>query len=251
MKYIYFVVTTFLVFNLILLSTHAQTCDGNGNPNSTAYIRRENDCRYEGIKAPEIQMSSFTLISLTTGFIPSNISPFKLQVPNHNDQQPKINVRSPSLNNKRSYYLDPIEPINLNKENDRFYFRWSNYVIKQEQIPLDEIYATAHIVPKSTFIYLPVIFDKPSGIYNIVLFARQRAKINTFQIKQKHKNEKIALNTSRSSFQKGPIIFQWDGREVEAGNYKLVIEAELERDNSKPQFADINITFQHDPKWLK
>lgn len=245
MKQLNFILTSLLIFSFIPFMAHAQTCEGIGNPNSTAYLLRGKDCRREGIRAEDISASYFRLISLTTGHISPNLSPLRIKVPSNADREPKIVVRSPD----KQYHLDPVAPIYFNSRNRQFEFSWSDYVIKEKRIPLDQIYAKAHIAPNSKLIHIPVLFDTPSGSYKIVLFTSQRARITKFEIWQR---DKIVWNTSRPNFQpKGAITFTWDGSKTPAGNYELVVEAELEQINSPPTPAIINITFKHDPKWLE
>jgi flagellar basal-body rod modification protein FlgD len=247
MKNLKIIFASLLISSLTPLSADTLPCISD-DTNSRYYILRENDRRCEGIKAPK-RSASFELISFTTGQIPqiplgSNF--LNLQVPGEATPEPKIAVE----NRERSYYLDPIKPINYNQKTKRFQLRWSDNVIQNVGIPLDQIYATAtinDITSKSTNPkYIPVIFDRASGVYKFVFWTNQRTKITKFEIRQQ---SKTIFKTSRPNFQpKGEISISWDGRSTPAGNYQLLVEAELEQSEEQPP---INLTFQHNPQWLK
>jgi flagellar basal-body rod modification protein FlgD len=54
----------------------------------------------------------------------------------------------------------------------------------------------------------------------------------------------------------GQIFFSWNGKTTQGkpapqGLYQLQIKAQLEQDDAPPEPAEINITFAHDPQWLK
>ena len=234
------ILSSLILFSLNSLTADAQVCP-SGNPQGTAYILREQPKRCEGIQASEIS-GSFGLISLTTGRIPSNSNPLRLEVPSSLNQIPTVKVRYP----QKYYYLDPIE---IPYKNNRFQIEWSNYVLRTEGIPFDSVYATAFVNNGSQIVYIPVILEKPSGLYNIVLWTNRRAKIIDFQIRRENQ---LIFQTSRPTFQaKGPISFPWDGRNLPAGRYQLLIKAELEQVDEPPIPATVNISFEHNPQWLK
>ena len=241
-----FIVLNLTILSLILVSffpIQAQNC-GTGNTRSSNYIQRDNDKRCEGI-APIDIAGSFSLISLSIGRIREMTDPLKLEVPSRNNRAPKVIVRSVPKN----YQLDPLT---LRPQGSRYQFKWSNYVIDREDIALESLRATASI-SDGKLIYLPVIFN-PAKTYDIVLFANVRSQIKELQILQ---NNEVIYETSRPNWQpKGEIFFTWDGRTsdgklAKAGLYELRVKALLEQDDAPPRNAPINITFEHNPQWLK
>jgi len=241
-----FIVLNLTILSLILVSffpIQAQNC-GTGNTRSSNYIQRDNDKRCEGI-APIDIAGSFSLISLSIGRIREMTDSLKLEVPSRNNRAPKVIVRSLPKN----YQLDPLT---LRPQGSRYQFKWSNYVIDREDIALESLRATASI-SDGKLIYLPVIFN-PAKTYDIVLFANVRSQIKELQILQ---NNEVIYETSRPNWQpKGEIFFTWDGRTsdgklAKAGLYELRVKALLEQDDAPPRNAPINITFEHNPQWLK
>ncbi|MCE2663579.1 MAG: FlgD immunoglobulin-like domain containing protein [Microcystis sp. M53603_WE2] len=241
-----FIALNLTILSLILVSffpIQAQNC-GTGNTRSSNYIQRDNDKRCEGI-APIETAGSFSLISLSIGRIREMTDSLKLEVPSRNNRAPKVIVRSLPKN----YQLDPLT---LRPQGSRYQFKWSNYVIDREDIALESLRATASI-SDGKLIYLPVIFN-PAKTYDIVLFANARSQIKELQILQ---NNEVIYETSRPNWQpKGEIFFTWDGRTsdgklAKAGLYELRVKALLEQDDAPPRNAPINITFEHNPQWLK
>lgn len=241
-----FIVLNLTILSLILVSffpIQAQNC-GTGNTRSSNYIQRDNDKRCEGI-APIDIAGSFSLISLSIGRIREMTDSLKLEVPSRNNRAPKVIVRSVPKN----YQLDPLT---LRPQGSRYQFKWSNYVIDREDIALESLRATASI-SDGKLIYLPVIFNQATT-YDIVLFSNVRSQIKELQILQ---NNKVIYETSRPNWQpKGEIFFTWDGRTsdgklAKAGLYELRVKALLEQDDAPPRNAPINITFEHNPQWLK
>ncbi|NCR29053.1 MAG: hypothetical protein GPJ16_22210 [Microcystis aeruginosa G11-04] len=252
-----FIALNLTILSLILVSffpIQAQNC-GTGNTRYSNYIQRDNDKRCEGIIAPMKYFQSdydgidiagsFSLISLSIGRIPGMTDSLKLEVPSRNNQEPKVRVRSVPKN----YQLDPLT---LRPQGSRYQFKWSNYVIDREDIALESLRATAYI-SDGKLIYLPVIFNQ-AKTYDIVFFSDVRSQIKELQILQ---NNEVIYETSRPNWQpKGEIFFTWDGRTsdgklAKAGLYELRVKALLEQDDAPPRNAPINITFEHNPQWLK
>lgn len=241
-----FIVLNLTILSLILVSffpIQAQNC-GTGNTRSSNYIQRDNDKRCEGI-APIDIAGSFSLISLSIGRIREMTDPLKLEVPSRNNRAPKVIVRSVPKNYQ-------LAPFTLRPQGSRYQFKWSNYVIDREDIALESLRATASI-SDGKLIYLPVIFNQ-AKTYDIVFFSNARSQIKELQILQ---NNEVIYETSRPNWQpKGEIFFTWDGRTsdgklAKAGLYELRVKALLEQDDAPPRNAPINITFEHNPQWLK
>jgi flagellar hook assembly protein FlgD len=126
-------------------------------------------------------------------------------------------------------------------------------VLKREAIAPESLRGTASF-SLGRLIYVPVIFGRSAGKYDIVLHSERRAIISEFKIAQKNKT---IYRTSRQEFQpKGSISLTWDGRSSDrkvtpAGRYELHIKAKLEQFDAPPEPASVSITFEHNPQWLK
>ena len=229
---------------LITWPAQAAPCP-KGNLQEPAYMERDNDKRCEGLGAMDTT-GSLELVSLNIGQITSLSNPLKLQVPNRNNKEPKVSLRSFPKN----YQLDPLT---LRNQGSRYQFQWDNKVIKNAQIEPKTLRATAFI-KAGKLIYLPVFFAPAAGQYDIILNSDRRAKITDFKILQ---NNQVIYSTNRKTWQpKGQIFFSWNGKTTQGklapqGLYQLQITAQLEQDDAPPEPAEINITFAHDPQWLK
>jgi flagellar basal-body rod modification protein FlgD len=230
---------------LITWPAQAAPCP-QGNLQETAYMERDNDKRCEGVGAMNRDNYDFALVSFNIGRIAALSNPMKLQVPNRNNQEPTVRLRSFPKN----YQLDPLA---LRKQGSRYQFQWDNNVIRNAQIEPESLRATAFI-NAGRRVYLPVLLSPNAGQYDIVLYGDRRAKITDFKILQ---NNQVIYSTNRQSWQpKGQIFFSWNGKTTQGkpapqGLYQLQIKAQLEQDDAPPEPAEINITFAHDPQWLK
>lgn len=74
-----------------------------GNPQETAYMKRDNDPRCEGVGTMDTT-GSLELVSFNIGRITALSNPLRLQVPSRNNQEPKVRLRSFPKN----YQLDPL-----------------------------------------------------------------------------------------------------------------------------------------------
>ncbi|MFN5514406.1 MAG: FlgD immunoglobulin-like domain containing protein, partial [Cyanobacteriota bacterium] len=157
------------------------------------------------------------------------------------------------LNTAIAYYQLLFLALTLRKQGSRYQFQWDNSVVKNAQIQPDSLRATASI-KEGKLVYLPVLLSPTAGQYDIILNSDRRAKITHLKIVQ---NNQIIYSTSRKNWQpKGEIFFSWNGKTTQGkpapqGLYQLKIEAQLEQDDAPPELANINITFAHDPQWLK
>lgn len=245
-----------VLVNLLLLSlgfflvpnTQAQECPKISNTRSTAYIQREGDKRCEGVKNISEIDKFFSLISFTVGRINNLPNTLQLEVP-----IPKINQAVPKvrlLSFVKNYQLDTLD---LSKKGNRYQFKWSNFVLKSENIDPNTLRATAYIHDGKK-VYLPVILNFGAGEYNIVLNSDNRVSITEFNIL---KNNRIIYQTSRPNFQpKGQIYFTWNGRTEDGkiapeGLYELRVIGKQEQDEAPAQPVSLNITFAHNPQWLK
>ena len=222
----------------------AQARCPSGNSRSNSYIRRNNDERCEGISTQNIA-SSFELVSLAIGKIAKPQNRYSLTVPNYQGKQPKVRVRSI----KKKYQLDPL---NLKLSQGQYPFQWSNYVINKAGINPLSLVGKA-FVRDGKRIYLPVRFNNANR-YDIVLYAESPAKIPKFTIEQKGK---IIYQASKNNWQpEGLIRFSWDGKSSDGKDappaiYRLVVKAKLQQDKGPDEDEDINLSFAHNPNWLR
>ena len=150
---------------------------------------------------------------------------------------------------EKGYKLDQIT---LSSENKNFYsFNWYNCVIKKSNVNINKLRFLARL-PVSQIILLPVIFGDIGERYDFVFRASNPTVIKSFQIKSE---EKVIYNTSNPS-QVGEISLTWNGRDkaqniVPAGLYYLFIDVEIRYINGSIEPYTEQISFYHNPNWLK
>jgi len=226
------------VIALTLSQMPALACP-EGNPRSTAYIRRGNRC--EGIKREPVSANSLRLISIATRNIPSYQAEVSMKIPGINGGgKPEVKVQSLDKN----YQLD--NP--LLTENSGFYtLLWDSYVLKQEQVPSNSLRALASVNFGSQVVYAPVILGQSSGQYEFVFYSPSRVKFPVFRILR---NGKEVYSNPRNIAQTNEMIFTWDSRNAPAGRYELQIEAEIEPRGKPTEKINRKFVFEHNPKWL-
>lgn len=237
-----------LVFLLSLIGYVSLTIEANASCAfvSRDYSSRDNNRYHEGIVSNLKINSDFRLVSfVTSDEIENNEDKFNLKIPKQVKEQPEVLVRD----FEKEYRLDEI---NLSSINQKFYtFNWSSCVIRKAKIDPNKLRFLA-VLPGSQDILLPVIFGEGGKEYNFVFRTPKPTVIKSFQIKH---GEQVIYRTSNPS-QTGEISLTWDGRDesrniVKAGLYNLFIEVEI-RDlrGSIESYAE-QISFYHNPNWLK
>ncbi|HAG81701.1 MAG TPA: hypothetical protein DCL61_11150, partial [Cyanobacteria bacterium UBA12227] len=236
-KYIAFF-TSLFILNISTLP--AQACSP-GNPNSTVYIRRDGN-RCEGIKQRNVnrglRLISFATIGINN--YPSNLS---LKIPSITNTTPNVIVQSLDKN----YILDDLS-LTTTSDKSLFTFSWNSFVLNQAQIIPTSLRALADVNLGSQVVYVPVILERPSGQYQFVFYTSNRAKFTTLQIRR---NNQVIHTSPRNNFQRGEVVFNWDARKVAAGRYELYIIAEQEQIGRPPEIITKQISFEHNPKWLR
>lgn len=222
------------LFILSLNALPAQACP-SGNPQSTNYIRRENN-RCEGIE-PRKVFSGLNLISIATRSITSYPSLLSLQIPRLNNITPEIKVQSLGKN----YRLDNIS---LKPNQGRFTFLLKPDVLNKAAVPPNSLRALA----SANSVYLPVTIGQPSGQYEFVFYSSLRAKFPTFEILR---NGKVVYKTSRNNARTGEIVFNWNARKEPAGRYEVHVIAEQEPVGRPPEKFERRFYFEHNPNWLR
>jgi hypothetical protein len=227
------------VIALTLSQMPALACP-EGNPRSTAYIRRGNN-RCEGIKREPVSANSLRLISIATRNIPSYPAEVSMKIPGINGGgKPEVKVQSLDKN----YQLDNPSLT----ENSGFYtLLWDSYVLKQETVPSNSLRALASVNFGSQVVYAPVILGQSSGQYEFVFYSPSRVKFPVFRILR---NGKEVYSNPRKVAQTNEMIFTWDGRNAPAGRYELQIEAEIEPRGKPTEKINRKFVFEHNPNWL-
>ncbi|MEH2250612.1 hypothetical protein [Nostoc sp.] len=231
MKY-QLLLTSIFLFSLSTLPAQA-ACNG-GNPQSTAYIRRDNN-RCEGIQPREV-VSGINLISLVTRGINKYPNLLTLLIPRLSNSTPEVTVES--LN--KNYLLDNLSLI---QSQSRFTFTLKPDVLNKAAILPNTLRALAEV----NSVYLPVTIGQPSGQYEFVFYTSNRAKFSTFEILR---NSKVIYSSPRNNAQHGEVIFTWNGRKAAAGRYEVHVVAQEERIGRPPEKFDRRFKFEHNPKWL-
>ncbi|MBD2387514.1 hypothetical protein [Cylindrospermum sp. FACHB-282] len=224
--------TTLFLFSLSNIPT--QACS-SGNPQSTAYIRRDNN-RCEGIQPTEV-FRGFRLISFATRGISSYPNLLNLLIPSLGNSTPEVKLQSLDKN----YVLDELL---LLKNQSRFSFSLKPDILNKAKVAPNTLRALASV----NSIYLPVTIGQPSGQYEFVFFTSSRAKFPTFEILR---NNKVVYKSPRNNAQSGEVVFTWDGRNAPAGRYEVHYIAEQEQIGGRPEKYDRRFFFEHNPNWLK
>jgi hypothetical protein len=231
MKY-QFLFTSLFIFSLSSLP--AQACPA-GNPQTTAYIRRENN-RCEGIQSRDV-VSGIYLISIVTRGITSYPNLLTLQIPRLGDSTPDIKLESLSKN----YLLDNLT---LKPSQGRFTFNLKPDVLNKAKVTPNTLRALAEV----NSVYLPVIIGQPSKQYEFVFYTSHRSKFSTFEILH---NSKVVYRNPRNNAQDGEIVFTWNGTKAPAGHYEIHVIAEQELIGRPSEKFERRFHFEHNPNWLK
>lgn len=222
------------LFTFSLSTLPVQACP-SGNPQTTKYIRRENN-RCEGIEPRNI-VSGINLISIATRGIISYPNLLTLQIPSLGNSTPEVKVQSLSKN----YLLDNLS---LKSSEGRFTFPLKPNVLNQAAVPPNTLRALASV----NAVYLPVTIGQPSGQYEFVFYTSRRAKFSTFEILD---NGKLIHSNPRKNAQIGEVVFTWNAGKVPAGRYQIHVIAEQERIGRPAEKFERRYYFEHNPSWLK
>jgi len=198
----------------------------NGNPNSLAYILRDNN-RCEGL-TPRPQSSSLDLISYSTNGI-GNSWGNSLSIRVNGTSNPQVLVAS----NQRRYQLDRIRS---GASSNGFRFQLPTTVLQRSGISPSRLLAVAEASNR----YYPVILNRATGRYSIVLFVPRRATIPTLELR--NPSGQVVWSRPRTAPVEGELRETWDYGNAPAGTYSLRVRTS----------ADDNRTFslQHDRRWL-
>lgn len=246
------ILTSLLIFSFSCLK--AQASCPQGNPDSTEYIRRQTPNRCEGIKPEPISGNSLKFISIATRNITSLGNNLTLQVPQlKGANKPVVTIKS--LGDNYLYQLDDLS-FSQNQNNSRFLFSWSTNILKKANIPANSLRAAAYYDFGNQPVYVPVILGQTSGQYEFVFYSESRVRFISFQIVPKGKGKSTVYKTSSPNPRDGETIFTWDGRQANrrqapAGTYEMHYIAQIDQRNGRSERIERQVTFEHNPNWLK
>lgn len=209
---------------VLSLAPSAIACP-NGDPNSLAYILRDNN-RCEGL-TPRPQSSSLDLVSYATNGI-GNSWGNSLSIRVNGTSNPQVLVTS----NQRRYQLDRIRS---GASPNGFWFQLPTTVLQRSGISPSRLLAVA----ESSNRYYPVILNRATGRYSIVLFVPYRT---TITLELRNPSGQTVLRRSQSSVNPGEFRLTWDYGNAPAGEYRLIV-----RTNTGDQRT---FYLQHDRRWL-
>lgn len=237
-----------LLLNLLLFNPLTQAKDQNcpsGNSKNTAYMRRDNDFRCEGIISPDVARADFYLSSFAIG----QLQPTKtltLIIPKvANLAEPTVSVQS-----TRKYYQ--LDPLKLKSQGQQWQFQWTNEVIAEAKISPSSLRSVARAGTEN--IVIPVRLGQPnSAAYDIRIHTGGRAKNITLKIQQ---NGKEIYSQTLKDQPNEEVKFSWNGKNSQgktapAGRYTLSVNALVESKNSSDQQRNFTQQFEHNSAWLK
>jgi flagellar basal-body rod modification protein FlgD len=238
------IVFPLLLLNLLFFNPSSQAQDKNcqpGNSKNTAYMRRENDLRCEGIISPDATREDFFLSSFVIGQLqPTQI--LTLKIPKvANLAEPTVRVQS-----TRKYYQ--LIPLQLKPQGQQWQFQWQNNILTKENIALSQLRTRAI----SDNVLIPVRLSNNSA-YDIRIYTGDPSKTITFKIQQKNGQEIYSQTVNNQPNKE--VKFLWNGKTnqgkiVPPGRYILSINAVLETNNGD-QTKTLTQQFEHNPAWLK
>jgi flagellar basal-body rod modification protein FlgD len=233
-----------LLLNLLLFNLSTQAQDKNcqpGNSQNTAYMRRENDSRCEGIMTPNSAGTDFRISSFAIG----QLQPTKnltLKIPKiANLSEPNVLVQS-----SQKYYQ--LIPLQLKIQGQQWQFQWQNNILTKENIALSQLRTRAI----SDNVLIPVRLSNNSA-YDIRIYTGDPSKTITLKIQQKNGQEIYSQTLSNQPNKE--VKFLWNGKTnqgkiVPPGRYILSVNAVLETSNGD-QTKTLTQQFEHNPAWLK
>jgi len=233
-----------LLLNLLLFNPLTQAKDQNcqsGSSKNTAYMRRENDSRCEGIMTPNAAGADFRISSFAIG----QLQPTKnliLKIP----KIAKLSEPDVLVQSTQKYYQ--LIPLQLKPQGQQWQFQWQNNILAAENIALNQLRTKAI----SDNVLIPVRLSNNSA-YDIRVYTGDPSKTITFKIQQKNGQEIYSQTVSNQP--KKEVKFLWKGKTnqgkiVPPGRYILSINAVLETSNGD-QTKTLTQQFEHNPAWLK
>ena len=223
-----------LLISLVLLGLSplsASACPTDGNPDSLAYIRRDNN-RCEGLLGSRPSSGTFSLIGLFTSNISSYPKTLKIRVAGTDKTSPIIDIQSFYPQRYRLNELD------TKSTNSGFTFDLNTTVLRKAYIPFASLRPVAYITRNSGLVYFPVILGQPSSSYEFALYSPHRIAFPTLEIRR---NGKVVYSNP-SNIPRNLIRFTWEYGDEPAGTYELFIKD----DRGKRR----TYRFEHNPELL-
>ncbi len=196
---------------LLAAALPARACP-KGNPDSLAYIRRDNN-RCEGVQ-PRNATDTFSLISFSTGTPSDYGDRLTIRVPGTR-VRPELEVQSFS----RNYRLDRV--ASRFNGSGSFLFALNTRVLQRAEISPGSLRATAYI-NEGARIYLPVVLGSPSERYEFVVNNPRQRAFPTFEIRGS--DGRVVKASPRKVAQRRQVYFTWVYGKAPAGEYQLHIK---------------------------
>ena len=200
------------------------------------YMRRDNN-RCEGIQDGRNSSNRFELVAFSTSNLNDYPDTLKIIVPGTGKNQPTISIQSYSKN----YLLDEVK---ANYSSLGFVFDLKTKTVLQHRnvkVPFNSLLPLAFIENNSRRVYSPVILDKASDTYKIVIYTTKRRSFPKVEIRQNGKVIPSNLRP-RNIPEDGEISFLWQPKNTAPGTYQFYLE--------DGEGKSLSVSLKHDPKWL-
>lgn len=198
----------------------------NGDPSTLAYILRDNN-RCEGV-TDRPQSGYLRLISYATNGI-SDRWGNSLSIRVNGTSNPQVVVSS----NQYRYQLDRFRS---GSSSNGFRFQLPTNVLQRSGISPSRLLAIA----KSSDRYYPVILNRATGSYSIVLYLPGRTTIPTLELR--NPSGQVVWSRPRTAPVEGELRETWDYGNAPAGEYRLIV-----RTSTGDQRT---FYLRHDRRWL-
>lgn len=231
-----------LVSALISFSSYSQPCPSPSNVLDTSYSWRGTHC--EGIKKGEEEQTrngSFRLVSFSTGKIQKYDNRLHLNIPSSNPKQLRLKIES-WFNDYEANWQKVSLPFSLETR-----------ILKREKVPPENLRFLAwERLNSNQSIYLPVIHNNNTATtYEIVWYSRYKTNINLFEIRSQSNQTIFSCGEDVSYPANNEISCQWDAQNTPVGKYLMYLDIEQFPYNKDKREFTREITFFHDPQWLK
>ncbi len=121
----------------------------------------------------------------------------------------------------KNYLLDEIK---LQATHQDFGFRLNTVTVLQKAgIPPQSLRGNAIIWQQFRPIYFPIVFEKPTSYYDVILIRSTETNVTSAQIRRDGKLVSGSLKTGHSSLKK-EIVFHWYYNNLVSGLYELYLK---------------------------
>jgi hypothetical protein len=212
---------------------HSQPCS-TGDLFSTDYLLRSGMSRCEGTRNRPISASGLSLAALQVGQPVISDQNLSFRVPRlPYGAEPEVVVNAL----KGNYQMKPKRLIRVG---DTYLFRWGVAVVNNADIPVTALRARAKLSSNPT-VYLPVLFSR-EGVYSFFFYSNGLMRLQRLAI---IRSDGTAVKEFGATEIDGEYRISWRPGSQPSGLYRLVAQPERSSDGS------LNLTFHHDPRWLR